>query len=355
MRSVRALMRTVEIAGKPVGEGAPCFIVAEAGVNHNGKVSLAKKLIDVAKRAGADAVKFQVFKAETTATRTAEKAAYQKRETGKGSQFEMLEKLELTGDEFKRLAAYAKKKNIIFLASAFDGESVELLDELGVPAFKIPSGEITNFPLLKQVARKGKPIIMSTGMSNLGEIEEALGVIRNEGTSDVVLLHCVSDYPAKIEETNLRVMETLMRVFGLPVGLSDHTLGITVPIAAVALGAAVVEKHFTLDKALPGPDHKASLEPDGLGEMVNKIREVEKALGSGEKKPTRSEEETKKVVRRSVVARIEIPAGAVIEEGMLDVKRPGTGIDPKYINKIIGKRAKKRIKPDELITFQKVR
>jgi len=228
------------------------------------------------------------------------------------------------------------------------------LERLGVPAFKIPSGEITNFPLLKHIAGKKKPIILSTGMSTLGEVEEALRVIRKEGAKEVVLLHCVSNYPAKVEEINLRAMETLRRVFGLPVGLSDHTVGITIPVVAVALGAAVIEKHFTLSRELPGPDHKASLEPDEFAEMIANIREVEKALGDGVKRPTESEEEMKKLVRKSIVARVRIPKGTVITEQMLSIKRPGTGLEPKYIKEVIGKRARKDIKPDEVVTFQKV-
>jgi N-acetylneuraminate synthase/N,N'-diacetyllegionaminate synthase len=348
------MARKIRILNKTIGDGEPCFIIAEAGVNHNGKFSLAKKMVDAAKNSGADAVKFQVFCAERVVTQTAEKAAYQKKSTGKGSQYDMLKKLELTEDEFKKLAAYAKKKNIIFLASAFDEKSIDFLDELKVPAFKIPSGEITNLPLLKHIAKKGKPIILSTGMSNLEEVEAALKIIMDEGVKDVVLLHCVSNYPAKVEEINLRAMATLKHTFGLPVGLSDHTVGTTVPIAAAALGATVIEKHFTLDRKLPGPDQKASLEPDELREMVLRIREVEKALGDGIKKPTKSEEAIKKSVRRSVVARVNIPKGTMIVEDMLDLKRPSTGFDPKYLKKVIGKRAKKDIKVDEPITFEKL-
>lgn len=344
----------MQIADKPIGNGNSCFIVAEAGVNHNGKFSLAKKMINAAKKVGADAIKFQVFKADRVVARTAPKAAYQKTATGKGSQYEMLKKLELTGHEFKELAAYARRRNIIFLASAFDEESVDLLDELKVPAFKVPSGEITNLPLLKHIARKKKPVILSTGMSTVGEIEDAVSVIKENGTEEIALLHCTSDYPAKIEEINLKAMETLRRVFGLPVGISDHSLGINVPIAAVSLGAAIVEKHFTLDKTLRGPDHKASLEPCEFEEMVEAIRAVEKALGDGIKKLTPAEEEIKKVVRKSIVARIKIPKGVVIKEDMLSVKRPGMGIDPKHMDKIIGKRAKKDIEPDEQITFEKL-
>jgi len=344
----------IKIANKWIGNEKPCFVIAEAGVNHNGSFRLAKKMVDVAKDAGVDAVKFQAFTAEQVVTKAAEKALYQKRMTGGGSQYEMLKKLELTEDEFSKLAAHAKRKNIIFLASAFDKRSVDMLEGLKVPAFKIPSGEITNFLLLKHIARKRRPIILSTGMSTLGEIAEALEIIKGEGANEIILLHCVSDYPAKAEDMNLKAIDTLKHAFGLPVGLSDHTLGITVPIAAVALGAAVIEKHFTLDKKLPGPDHKASLEPKELGEMVARIREVEKALGTGIKRPTKREDAIKKAVRRSIVARMDIPQGTVITEEMLDAKRPGTGIEPKNMGKIVGKKAKKNIKSDELITFEKV-
>jgi len=346
--------KTVIIDSRPVGAAHSCFIIAEAGVNHNGKFSLAKKLIDAAKKAGADAVKFQVFRAERLVTKTAEKPAYQKRSTGAGSQHDMLKKLELTRDDFKKLSGYAEKKEIIFLASAFDTESVDFLDDLKVPAFKVPSGEITNFSLLRHVAKKEKPIIMSTGMSNLGEVEEALKTIMEEGAKEVVLLHCVSNYPAKVEETNLRAMETLRRTFGLPVGLSDHTTSTTVPIAAVALGAAVIEKHFTLDRKMPGPDHKASLEPGEFREMVEHIREVEKALGDGVKRPTEGEEAMKKAVRRSIVAKVDIPKGTVIAEDMLDLKRSGIGLEPMHLKKVVGKRAKRDIKVEEPITFEKL-
>jgi len=347
-------MKEVKILNKVIGLGKPCFIIAEAGVNHDGEFRLAKKMVDAAKKAGADAVKFQIFSAERVAIKTAEKAAYQKKSTGRGSQYNMLKKLELTKGEFSKLAAYARRKNIIFLASAFDKESVDLLDKLKVPTFKVPSGEITNFPLLKQIARKGKPIILSTGMSTLGEISEALEVIRREGAEDVILLHCVSNYPARIEDINLKAMDTLKHAFGLLVGLSDHTLGITVPIAAAALGAVVIEKHFTLDRKLPGPDHKASLEPDEFKEMVACVRKVEKALGDGIKRSTKSEEAIKKAVRKSTVARVNIPKGTVIAGEMLDFKRPGTGLEPRYLKKVIGKKAKKDMKPDELITFEKL-
>jgi N-acetylneuraminate synthase/N,N'-diacetyllegionaminate synthase len=346
----------MKIANRLVGDGAPCFIIAEAGVNHNGDVELAKKLIDAAADAGADAVKFQTFRAESVVTTNAEKAEYQKETTDmEESQYDMIKKLELTEYNFKELADYAKEKDILFLSSPFDKESVDVLDEINVPVFKVASGEITNFPLLKHIAGKGKPIILSTGMSTLGEMEEALTVIREVGVDDVVLLQCVTSYPAKTEDANLMVIETLRHAFKLPVGFSDHTLGITVPVAAVSLGAVVVEKHFTLDKNLPGPDHKASLEPDELEEMVVAIRDVEKALGNGIKIPTKEEEEIKKVARRSVVAKVGIPKGTTIVEDMLDVKRPGWGIAPKYINIIVGKKTDENIKKDEIITWKMIK
>jgi N-acetylneuraminate synthase/N,N'-diacetyllegionaminate synthase len=348
-------MRKIKISNCFVGEGEPCFIIAEAGINHNGDIGLARKLIDVAREAGADAVKFQTFKADTLVTKSAAKARYQKETTGAAeSQFEMIKGLELTDKDFAALSVHARKEGIIFLSSPFDKSSVDLLDGLGVPAFKIPSGEITNFPLLKHIARKKKPVILSTGMSTLGEIEEALEVIRKERVEEIILLHCVSCYPAKVEDMNLKAMETLRCAFGLPIGLSDHTLGITIPIVAVALGACVIEKHFTLDKNFPGPDHRASLEPDELKQMIKAIRDIEKAMGSGIKIPTAEEAKNKKVVRRSLVAKVDIPKGAIITEEILDFKRPGGGIEPRYMNMIIGRKTRGNIRRDELITFTKL-
>jgi N,N'-diacetyllegionaminate synthase len=349
------MSKKIRIGGRVVGEHAPCFIIAEAGVNHNGNIALAKKLVHSAKKAGADAVKFQTFKAEYIVSKDADKAEYQKRITGvHESQFDMIRKLELSETDFKELSDYAHKEEIIFLSSPFDRMSVDVLDTLGVPAFKIASGEITNLPLIKYIAQKGKPVILSTGMSTMAEIKEALQVINDEGTTDIVLLHCITSYPAKVESSNLRIMQTLRRAFKLPVGLSDHTIGITVPIAAVALGAAALEKHFTLDKNLPGPDHKASLTPEELNQMIIVVRQVEKAMGNGIKSPTEEEEEIKRVVRRSIVARVEISEGTLITEEMLDIKRPGTGVEPKYMNKIIGAIARCRIEQDEPLTMNKL-
>jgi len=346
-------MKTVKIGDGLIGDGSPCFIIAEAGVNHNGDVNLAKKLIDAAKKARADAVKFQTFKAENVVTKNAEKADYQKETTGRGSQYEMIKKLELSEDDFRELAEYARERNITFLSSPFCKESVDLLDEIGVPAFKIASGEITNFPLLKHVSSKGKPIILSTGMATLGEIEEALKAIRSGGVKDIILLHCVTSYPAKIEDVNLKAIQTLKCAFKLPVGFSDHTMGIAIPVAAVALGACVIEKHLTLDRKMLGPDHKASLEPHEFKEMVKAIRNAEKALGDGIKKPT-EEERIKKVARRSIVAKVSIPKGAVITTDMLDAKRPGTGISPKYMDIIVGRVARVNIKRGEIISWKMI-
>ncbi len=348
-------MKTVKIANTIVGEGSPCFIIAEAGVNHNCDIELAKRLIDVAKEAGADAVKFQTFHAQEVVTKDAEKAEYQKLNTpARESQYDMISKLELGEQDLGELFTYAQKKDIVFLSSPFDKESVDLLDGLGVSAFKIPSGEITNYPLLKHVAGKKKPIILSTGMSTLGEIEEALNVIRGEGAEEIILLHCVSCYPAKIEDINLKAMETMRCAFNLPVGLSDHSTGISVAIAATALGACVIEKHFTFDKKLPGPDHSFSLMPDELRQMVIAIREVERAIGNGVKRSTLSEEGNKRHVRRSIVAMVNIPGGAVITEDMIGIKRPGAGIEPRYLNMVIGRRARKNIAAGSRITFAEI-
>lgn len=345
----------VKIGNRWLGEGEPCFIIAEAGVNHNGDVNLAKKLIEVAREAGADAVKFQTFKTEEVVTPGAEKAEYQKETTNsEESQFAMIKKLELSDSDFEEISKYTQRQGILFLSSPFDNGSVDLLEELGVPAFKVGSGEITDFPLLQYIARKHKPVILSTGMSTIGEVAAALKVIRGEGTEEIILLHCVSSYPAKIADMNLRAMATLEETFKLPVGLSDHTLGITVPIAAVALGACAIEKHFTLDKSLPGPDHKASLEPEELKEMVAAIRDVAQALGDGVKRLTKDEEKTKKVARRSIVAKVDIAKGTVIAAEMLAIRRPGTGIEPGNLGMVIGKTAKKNIKSDEMITFSEV-
>ncbi|ABR56006.1 N-acetylneuraminate synthase [Methanococcus aeolicus Nankai-3] len=342
-------MKKIKIENKYIGENEPVFIIAEAGVNHNGDIELAKKLIDIASECGADAVKFQTFKAEKVVSKRAPKAEYQTKNTGTDeSQYEMIKELELTEDDFYELYKYSKNKNIMFLSTPFDFESADYLDEL-MPLFKISSTDLNNLPFLEYIAKKKKPIILSTGMGTLGEIDEAINIIKKANNNDIILLHCVTNYPASFESLNLRVIRTLKEAFKLPVGFSDHSLGIYAPISAVSLGATVIEKHFTLDKNLPGPDHKASLSPEELKEMVSAIRSIEKALGNGIKRPTSEEEKIKKVARRSLVANVDIPKGATIKKEMIVIKRPGTGIEPKYLNEIMGKKVKRDIKIDEIL------
>lgn len=326
-----------------------CLIIAEAGVNHNGNIELAKKLIDVATEAHADAVKFQTFKAEKTIAAETPRATYQMQNMPdeNENQLEMVKKLELKFEDFKILKEYCNSKGIMFLSTPFDFESVDILEPL-VPLYKIASGEIINIPLLKHIASKGKPIILSTGMATLGEIEEAIEAIDEINPSiSKILLHCTTNYPTPYEEVNLRAMLTLKEAFKLPVGYSDHTLGIEVPVAAVALGAKVIEKHFTLDRNLPGPDHKASLEPDELKAMVTAIRNIEKALGDGIKRPNRSELEIMKVARKSLVAGRDIEKGEILKEKDIEIKRAGEGIQPKFKDIIVDMKINKSIKRDE--------
>lgn len=329
------------------------FIIAEAGVNHNGDIKIAKKLIDIATDAGADAVKFQTFKAERLVTKTASKAEYQTENIGTDeSQFEMLKKLELSLPEHRELFAYCRDKGIVFMSTPFDEESADMLEDLGMEIFKIPSGEITNLPFLAHVARKKKRMIVSTGMSYLGEIETAVRAIEECGNKDLVLLHCVSNYPANPADTNLRAMQILDKAFMVPVGYSDHTQGTEIAIAAVALGACVIEKHFTLDRSLLGPDHQASLEPKELAALVRGIRIVEKALGSGRKAPANNEVNTAAVIRKSLVAARDIPAGTILTKDMIAVKRPGTGIAPSFLSEIIGMKVRKLLKTDDVFSWE---
>ncbi|MDO4720815.1 MAG: N-acetylneuraminate synthase [Peptostreptococcaceae bacterium] len=326
------------------------FIIAEAGVNHNGSIELAKRLIDEAARVGADAVKFQSFKAERLVTEAARKAEYQKETTGKTeSQFEMLKKLELDYGKHRELMDYAEKKKILFLSSPFDLESIDLLDELGLSLFKIPSGEITNYPYLVKIARLKKKAILSTGMADLGEVEDAIEVLESNGCEDITILHCNTEYPTPMADVNLLAMKTMKRAFGLPVGYSDHTLGVEIPIAAAAMGATVIEKHFTLDQRMPGPDHRASLEPREFAAMVLAIRNIELAMGDGRKKASPSEAKNKKIVRKSIVASCDIKAGELLTEENVTVKRPGEGLSPMLWNEIIGRKAVKDFKKDECI------
>lgn len=344
------MLKNAEMENEDVETDEPTFIIAEAGVNHNGSLDLAKKLVNAAKESGADAIKFQTFKTEDLVTKDAKKAEYQNKTTRENSQYEMIKKLELSDDDFRELALYADKKGIMFLSTPFDIESVNLLDEIGVPLFKLGSGEITNFPLLQHVASKGRPVILSTGMATMDEIEEAVDLLHDKVKS-LTLMHCVTSYPAEIHDTNLKVIETLRSTFKVPVGFSDHTPGIEMAMAAVALGSDVIEKHFTLNKNLEGPDHKASLEPPEFKKMVHSIRNVESGMGNGIKKLTDTEKEIKRVARKSIVARVQIPQETIITEDMLAVKRPGTGIKPKYLESIIGKKTTSEIKKDEVIRW----
>jgi N,N'-diacetyllegionaminate synthase len=320
------------------------FVIAEAGVNHNGNLDLARRLVDVAADAGADAVKFQSFRAETLASRSAPKADYQIAATGSSeSQFEMLKRLELSNDAHHVLMAHCAARNILFLSTPFDEERADFLKSLGVPAFKISSGEITNLPFLAHVATKKKPILLSTGMSDLTEVGIAVETIRGAGGGELALLHCLTNYPADPAEANLRAMRTMADAFALPVGYSDHTPGIEVALAAVALGARLIEKHFTLDRALPGPDHAASLEPDELKALVLGVRTVESALGDGIKRPAPSEANNRRIVRKGLVAAKDIPMGALIGNGDIAVLRPGTGLPPSRRPDVVGKRARTAI------------
>lgn len=328
------------------------FIIAEAGVNHNGSIDLAKKLIDVASESGVDAVKFQTFKAENLVSKNAQKAEYQKQTTDKNeSQFDMIKKLELDVDTHKELMLYCKTKNIIFLSTPFDHDSIDLLSDLGLEIFKIPSGEITNLPYLRHIGRLNKKVILSTGMADIGEIEDALDVLIAAGTKkeNITVLHANTMYPTPMEDVNLKAMVTIGNTFDVAFGYSDHTLGIEVDIAAVAMGACCMEKHFTLDKTMEGPDHKASLEPDELKAMVKAIRNIELALGSCVKKPSKSEIPNIQIARKSIVAKVDIKKGELLFEDNLTIKRPGNGISPMRWDEIVGSIATKDYKEDELI------
>ncbi|MCR4861359.1 MAG: N-acetylneuraminate synthase [Ruminococcus sp.] len=325
------------------------LIIAEAGVNHNGSLKIAKELVRTAKECGADIVKFQTAKLDSLVSKHAEMADYQKKNIGKvESQKEMLSKLLLSYEDFLELADYCKQVGIMFLSTPFDIDSIHFLAPMQ-EIWKVPSGEITNYPYLVEIAKTGKRVIISTGMCEMIEIEEALKVLRDNGTNDITVLHCTTEYPAPFDEVNLNVMNTLKKEFGYTVGYSDHTKGIEVPIAAVALGAEVIEKHFTLDRNMEGPDHKASLEPDELKAMVEGIRNIEKALGTSEKKPSEIEMKNRLVARKSIVARKDIKAGDIFTVDNLTTKRPGSGISPMKWNEVIGQTAKRDFSEDELI------
>lgn len=349
----RPFKSLLTVEGRRIGPGQPVFIIAEAGCNHNGEMDLAKSLIDAAADCGADCVKFQTFHAEAVVSKTAPQADYALKAVGpKESQLEMIQRLELSAGQHRELVAHCRRRGILFLSSVFDHQAVDLLDDLGLPAFKIPSGEIVNHPLLKDVASRAKPIILSTGMSYLGEVEEAVRVIQGAGGEELALLHCLSNYPANPSQANLRAMTTMGLAFGLPVGYSDHLVGNEVSFGAVALGACIIEKHFTLDRSLPGPDHAASLEPAELAELVKGIRRLEQALGNGLKRPMPDEENTRQVARKSLVAARDLSAGVRLAPEMVCFKRPGTGLAPAELKYVLGRETKQAIRADELIVWE---
>jgi len=326
------------------------FIIAEAGDNHNGDFNLALKLVDIAKESGADAVKFQTFKTECVISKFAEKAEYQKKCTGRQeSQLEMAKKLELKFEDFEKLNKYCKEKEIIFLSTPFDLESIEFLKKLNMPFWKIPSGEITNLPYIIKIAQNDKPMVISTGMCKIEEIQETFSIIKKCNQKEIVLLHCNTEYPTPFEDVNLRAMLTLKEKFNCKVGYSDHTLGITVPIAAAAIGACIIEKHFTLNRNMEGPDHQASLEPYELKNMVKSIREVEKILGNFNKNPSNSERKNINIARKSIIAKRNIKINEIFTEENITTKRPGNGISPMKWFEILGRTAKRDFLKDELI------
>jgi len=328
------------------------FIIAEAGVNHNGDIELAKKLIDAAADAKVDAVKFQTFNADNLVSKNAEKADYQLKTTkNHESQYEMLKNLELDDKAHHILIDYCAKKNIMFLSTAFDLESIDLLCKLGIEVFKIPSGEMTNLPYLEKIGQLKKKVILSTGMCTLEEVKRVLDILKSEGTTDITVLHCNTEYPTPMKDVNLRAMVTMGDILQLPIGYSDHTNGIEVTIAAAALGASVIEKHFTLDKNMEGPDHKASLEPNELKEMVKAIRNIEAALGSSQKEPSSSEEKNRPIARKSIVAKKHISQGEVLTVENIVVKRPGSGINPMRWYEVLGTIASRNYEEDELIVL----
>lgn len=326
------------------------FIIAEIGVNHNGDINLAKKMIKSASECGVDAVKFQTYVSEELVLKNAEKADYQKKNDSNESQFEMLKKLELSYDDFSQLKKYAQECGVLFLSSPFDRKSVDLLEKLEVSAYKLGSGELNNLELIEYVQSKNKPIILSTGLATLKEIKETYDFIKDK--SNLFLLHCITGYPTSFEETNLNFIKTLQKEFEIPIGFSDHSPGIELSIAAVALGACIIEKHFTIDKNLPGPDHKASLNSTEFKAMVDAIRHVEVAMGDGTRKLSENELNIKKVARKSIVLSKNISKGMVIKKDMLTIKRPGTGIPPNHINEVVGKRVLKDLKSQTMLKWE---
>ena len=344
-------MKKIKVGNKSIGEKKPCFIIAEAGVNHNGSIKLAKKLIDIAKEAGVDAVKFQTFHVEELVILKSKKANYQDRAKEK-TQYEMLKALELSFDEFRELKKYCDNSNIEFISTPYDIKSVEFLNGIGVERFKVASADLINKPLIEAIVKTKKQIILSTGMATLGEIDRTISFIYNLGNENIILLHCTTSYPTSYDQVNMNILHTLEEAFGLPVGYSDHTLGIEIPIMAVTMGAKVIEKHFTLDHTMEGPDHFASLEPSELKKMVKTIRNVEKAFGIKRKEITDNEKKNIFYMRRSMHASIDIKIGEVIKANNIKITRPFDGIESWYIDIIIGKKIKNNIKKDDPIRWE---
>ena len=345
-------MNPIRIAGREIGTGRPAFVIAEAGVNHNGQLGLAERLVDIAADAGCDAIKFQTFDPELLATQHADKAEYQRETTGaKGSQLEMLRGLVLPRDAHARLQQRARDRKLVFLSTPFDETSADFLEQLDVPAFKVSSGDLTNILLLRHLANKHRPLLVSTGMATLDEVLAAVETLGQAGASQIALFHCVSNYPAEPIDCNLRAIGTLREATGLPVGWSDHTLGIDVTVAAVAVGAELIEKHVTIDRTLPGPDHRASLEPLELAAMVRGIRTAEAALGDGTKQPRPAELAVAAVARRSLCYRADLAAGARVEEHQLIALRPGTGMPTKDLGTIVGRRLGRAVRRGQPVTI----
>lgn len=347
----------IKIGNRIIGKNQPCYIIAEAGVNHNGDLDLAKKLVDKAKDAGVDAVKFQTFKSEDVCTINAERAEYQKKNVEREeSQLEMLKRLELPYEDFKTLKNYCDSKNITFLSTAHTEDAVDFLEDI-IPAYKIGSGDLTNIPTLKKIAKKGKPMILGTGMATMDEIKEALSSINEEGNKDIIMLHCTTNYPCPRNEVNLKAMQTMQKELECLIGYSDHTKGIDVSLMAIKLGAVLIEKHFTLDKNMQGPDHKASMNPEELKKLVDSIKNHryedlkfdEEILGSDKKIPNKSEKEIMTIIRKSIVTIKDIKKGEKLNHENISIKRPGTGILPKRFDELIGKKATVDILKDKII------
>jgi N-acetylneuraminate synthase len=350
------MINNVQIGKFQIGPGNPCFIIAEAGVNHNGDINLAHQLIDFAAKADADAVKFQSFVTEDLVTAQAQKARYQVETTGQnGGQFSMLKSLELSKDQQKELKTHCDENGILYFCTPYERKSADLLEKIGVAAYKIASTDTTNIPFLRYIARKGIPVILSTGMSSLGEVEEAVNELKLHGLDGkIIILQCTSEYPVPVTEINLRAMKTMELAFGCPVGFSDHTLGIGASPWAVAAGACVVEKHFTLDRNMTGPDHQTSIEPKELTDLVRTIRDVETALGDGIKQRMPSELPNKTRMQKSLVATRSIPAGETIQEADLTCKRPGNGLPPKWFDRVVGRKAAKEIQKEEMLELDSI-